>query len=123
MNASGVAPLTLAGFEVVPLFKADVLDLTWKGNADMNVSVALKSYLREVDAEVRRQKVQVVHADLHELYFMSSACFQATAAWLGGIAKSAGAYKVTFATHPAHPWQKRSLEAIRRIAPDVVAIT
>ena len=125
MNSThAISPLTLAGFEVVPQLKQDALDLLWRGNADMNVSVALKAYLKDLDAEARRQNVQLVRANLHELYFVSSACFQALASWLATVAarRGTGTYKVTFATHPAHPWQKRSLEALRHMAPEVVAV-
>ncbi len=124
MITYGIEPLTLAGFEVIPLFKADALDLMWRGSADMSASVALKTYLKALDVEARRQNVNFVRADLNELYFVSSSCFQAMATWLVAVAarRGAGSYKVTFATHPAHPWQKRSLEALRRLAPEVIAI-
>jgi hypothetical protein len=124
MNAPAIASLTLVGFEVVPLIKEDALDLMWRGNADMHVSAALKTYLKDLDAEVRRLHVNAVRADLNELYFVSSSCFQAMATWLASVSarRGSGGYKVTFTTHPAHPWQKRSLEALRRIAPEVVAV-
>ena len=119
-----MTPLTLAGFEVVPALSGEAIDLVFRGNADMTVSGALRSYLREVDAEAQRQHVDVVRVKLGELYFVSSSGFQALATWLTSVAarQGEGRYRVTFETHPAHPWQRRSLEAIRRIAPDVIAL-
>jgi hypothetical protein len=119
-----MAPLVLAGFEVVSGCAGESLELVLRGNADMRASAALKTYLKEVDAEARRRGVGSVRVNLRELYFFNSSCFQALAGWLAsvGARESGDRYKVTFETHPAQLWQKRSLEAIRRIAPDLIVV-
>jgi hypothetical protein len=124
MTTQRLMPLTLAGFEAAVVATAGNLELSLRGNADMTVSLAFGRYLKDVDAEARRDSVHVVKVRLGELYFLSSSCLQAIAAWLLSVAARdpEGRYTVTFETHAAHGWQRRSLEAIRRIVPDIVAV-
>lgn len=123
MITDTIPPLTLTGFEAAPAWAGGAFDLVLRGSADMTASQALKSYLKEVDGEARRLGVDVVHVRLGELYFLSSSCFQALATWLSSVAaRRDGRYRVSFETHPGHAWQRRSLEAIRRMAPDVIVV-
>jgi hypothetical protein len=124
MSSSAILPLTLSGFEVSAAVNAETLELSLRGNADMTVSASLGRYLKEVDARARRDGIRVVHVKLADLYFVSSSCFQAIAAWLLAVASRSAQdrYTVKFETHTAHGWQRRSLEAIRRVAPDVVVV-
>jgi hypothetical protein len=124
MSSPALLPLTLSGFEVRPLVSDGTLELSLRGNADMTVSSSLGRYLKEVDTKAQRDHVRIVHVRLGDLYFVSSSCFQAIAAWLlsVGARNPADRYTVKFETHAAHGWQRRSLEAIRRVAPDVVIV-
>jgi hypothetical protein len=124
MSSPALLPLTLSGFEVQPALKDGTIELSLRGNADMTVSSSLGRYLKEVDAKARRDGVGTVHVRLGDLYFVSSSCFQAIAAWLLSVAArdAPDRYTVKFETHAAHGWQRRSLEAIRRVAPDVVIV-
>jgi hypothetical protein len=124
MSSPALLPLTLSGFEVHPVQKDGTLELSLRGNADMTVSSSLGRYLKEVDAKARLDGVGIVHVRLGDLYFVSSSCFQAIAAWLLAVAarNAPERYTVKFETHAAHGWQRRSLEAIRRVAPDVVVV-
>lgn len=124
MSTAPIGPLTLTGFEVTPRWNGPVLELVLTGNADMTVSGALKSYLRDLDVVAQSRGTRSVQVKLAELYFFSSSCFQALASWLSMVAAREGKtrYVVTFETHPAQPWQKRSLEALRRMAPDVIVV-
>ncbi|HZU83757.1 MAG TPA: hypothetical protein VE987_12605 [Polyangiaceae bacterium] len=125
MNSLTLAPLTLAGFEAVPSVKDATIELALRGNADMTVSATLGKYLKELDAQTRHKGVRAVHVKLGDLYFLSSSCFQAIAAWVLSIAGRApeDRYTVHFETHAAQGWQKRSLEAIRRVAPAVTVVS
>jgi hypothetical protein len=124
MSSPALLPLTLSGFEVRPAMNEGTFELSLRGNADMTVSSSLGRYLKEVDTKARRDGVRIVHVRLSDLYFVSSSCFQAIAAWLLSVAarNAADRYTVRFETHAAHGWQRRSLEAIRRVAPDVVVV-
>jgi hypothetical protein len=114
----------LAGFEAQPVLKDDVLEVLLRGNADMTVSPMFGKYLQELDAQARQASVRLVEVRLTDLYFLSSSCFQALASWILAIASRSPdqRYTVRFATHSAQGWQKRSLEAIRRVAPHVAVI-
>jgi hypothetical protein len=124
MTIPALAPLTLVGFEAVPAIRGGAIELTLRGNGDMTVGSVLGRYLKELDAGARRGGVRNVHVKLADLYFLSSSCFQAIAAWLLSVAARSpqDRYIVRFETHAAQGWQRRSLEAIRRVAPDVIIV-
>jgi hypothetical protein len=124
MSVPALAPLTLTGFEAFPVLKDGTLELSLRGNADMTVSATLGKYLRELDQQSRSANVTLVEVKLVDLYFLSSSCFQAIAAWVLSIASRPpeNRYTVKFETHAAQTWQKRSLEAIRRVAPGVAVV-
>jgi hypothetical protein len=69
MTAATITRLTRTGFEAVPVMKERAIELSLFGNGDMTVSAALKSYLKELDAEARRHGVTAVHVELGELFF------------------------------------------------------
>jgi len=119
MNDQPLAPLTLAGFDATITCRGGQMALALRGNGDMTVSPTLGRYLKEVDALCLREHVKVLEVKLADLYFLSSSCFQALASWVLAIAgRPADArYVVRFETNKAQAWQKRSLEAIRRVAP------
>lgn len=121
-----VTPLVLAGFkaEAKMLPGQRELELVLSGNADMTASGPLGVYLKEVDAVVRRDGIATVRVNLHDLYFLSSSCLQKLAFWVVSIGKLAPEirYRVLFQTHSAHAWQRKSLRAIRAVAPSWVQI-
>jgi hypothetical protein len=62
--------------------------------------------------------------DCHELYFMNSASVKYFVTWLSKVRalEPDQRYAVRFMTNENLSWQRRSLEAIRRYASDVVSI-
>lgn len=124
MTAQPLAPLTLTGFDAIPVIANGDLDLVLRGNADMRIKGALGQYLKDLDAQIRATGVRAVNVKMVDLYFVSSSCFQAIAAWLLMIAArpTDARYLVRFETHTGQPWQKRSLEAIQRVAPGVAVL-
>jgi hypothetical protein len=119
-----LAPLTLAGFEAVPAIANGDLELALRGNADMRVKGPFGQYLRDLDGQIRASGVRAVNVKMVDLYFVSSSCFQAIAAWVILIASRPvdARYQVRFETHAGQAWQKRSLEAIQRVAPGVAVL-
>jgi hypothetical protein len=94
------------------------LELTLRGNADMRIKVAFGQYLKDLDVQIRANGVRLVNVKMLDLYFVSSSCFQAIAAWLLLVSSRPvdARYLVRFETHTGQPWQKRSLQAIQRVA-------
>jgi hypothetical protein len=124
MSAETFTPLTMPGFQAILSVRDGALELSLRGNGDMTVSAALGKYLKEVDVRCQREHVKVLEVKLVDLYFLSSSCFQAVAAWVLSIAARPlqTRYTVKFETHSAQSWQKRSLEAIRRVAPTIAVV-
>jgi len=124
MTTTPLAPLTLTGFQAIPMIANDVLELALRGNADMRVKGAFGQYLKDLDVQIRAIGVRSVNVKMVDLYFVSSSCFQAIASWLLLVASRPvdARYQVQFETHAGQPWQKRSLEAIQRVAPGVVVV-
>lgn len=124
MSAVQLTPLTLPGFEALPSLASDELELVLRGNADMRAKGAFGQYLKDLDLQVRSSGARCVKVHMAELYFLSSSCFQAIAAWVLLVASrpAESRYTVYFQTHPGQAWQKRSLEAIRRVAVGVAEV-
>lgn len=119
MSTEALTPLILAGFEAIPSHRDRVLLLSLRGNGDMTVSSTLGRYLKDIDAFCQRESVTVLRFQLADLYFLSSSCFHALATLVLSISTRTpeSRYIVEFETNRAQAWQKRSLEAIRRVAP------
>ncbi len=63
-----------------------------------------------------------VSCDLKQLTFMNSSCFKSCVVWIDTVKNSEIRYQIVFLTNPALPWQWRCLEALRRLAANLVTI-
>ena len=111
-----------AGFEVIPTLREKVLSLEFIGTGDMNATVLLAEYLKQVHLEALRMNVAEVSCDLQKLVFMNSSCFKSFVVWIDTVKTSPVRYQIAFKTNPNMPWQRRSLEALRRLAANIVTI-
>jgi hypothetical protein len=68
--------------------------------------------------------MRTVVFDLAALDFMNSSCFKGFVTWVDQVAKlpHETRYEVRFISQPHLQWQRRSLEALHRFAPDVVTL-
>lgn len=92
------------------------------GNGDMAAIAPLDAYLKGLHQVVLGMHYRSVHVDCGELYFLNSSCLKAILSWIHTLGASPSPYGVHFITAAAAPWQRRSLEALRRLAPDIVTI-
>jgi len=123
MLALSIAPLVQPGFQLAPRMEDGNLVVSFSGNGDMAAVEALGNYLKQVHAEAMAQKFSDVKFEFHDLYFMNSSCFKAFVTWIDTVARSEEhSYLIRFSTNPRHHWQRRSLEALRCLAPTVVRI-
>ena len=126
MGKAAVAPVVKQGFSLVPVDEAGAGRLTvrFAGNADMEATPVLDSYLKELHETALAQAVGLVVFDLAELDFMNSSSFKCFVTWVGQVVKlePPGRYEIRFLSNPDLQWQRRSLEALVRFAPDVVSI-
>jgi hypothetical protein len=109
------------GFGCAPALADGKLTVTFHGTGDVAAVELLGSYLKRLHLEALRLGVSEVKCDFRKLTFMNSSCFKAFVVWIDTV-KTAGGYQIRFVTDPEMHWQRRSLEALRRLATSVVSI-
>jgi hypothetical protein len=124
-----VTPLKLPalappGLSVVAGLGPNALAVRFKGNADMSAIETLDAYLSAVHDEVSAHAIASVMVDFRELEFMNSSCFKCFVTWLGRVQDMPPPqrYRIVFASNRELHWQRRSLNALRCFATDVVSI-
>jgi len=112
------------GFVISPETTATSLTLRFRGVADMSSIEPLDDYLRSVHTEALSTKAASVVVDFHSLEFMNSSCFKCFVEWLGTVQDlpAKERYRVVFSSNRDMHWQRRSLNALRLFAMDVVSI-
>jgi hypothetical protein len=103
---------------------ADTVVVRFTGTADMDATAALELFLKRLHTEVTQSPVRTVVFDLAALDFMNSSCFKCFVTWIDQVGKpnQDPHYEVRFVSNPQLQWQRRSLEALHRFAPDVVTL-
>jgi hypothetical protein len=122
MSTLGLEAALSDGFQARPTLEGSRLDIAFSGTGDMNAIEILASYLPRVHAEALRLSVHEVRCDLRQLVFMNSSCFKSFVVWIDTVKSAPIAYKIEFLTDPSLHWQRRSLEALRRLAVNIVSI-
>ena len=101
-----------------------VLTLELQGEADLHAVGSLSLLLPRLHLQASQWFVKEVVVDLRRLEFMNSSCFKTVAMWVAKVQEREGEprYRIRFRLNPSTAWQKRSLNALRCMAPDVVSI-
>ena len=123
MNA-GLPSLSQPGLEVTTRETEAGLDICFSGTADMHAIEELDAYLGAVhDAAVARHARRVV-VDFRALEFMNSSCFKSFVTWIGQVQETPPGerYPIEFRSNTLMHWQRRSLNALRCFALDLVTI-
>jgi hypothetical protein len=119
----GLLSVVKDGFSLTPNLEEDVLVVEFAGNGDLEAVEALATFLKLVHREALHLKVKEVRVDLRQLYFMNSSCFKSFVTWIDAVARGVPeTYGVRFLANPSFYWQRRSLEALRRLAAGVVSV-
>jgi len=114
--------IEMAAFSCAPSLNDGKLTVTFSGTGDVAAIEALSTYLKQLHAEAERLSLTEVTCDFRKLSFMNSSCFKAFVVWIDTVKNSARAYRIRFLTDPDMHWQRRSLEALRRLATTVVSV-
>jgi hypothetical protein len=116
--------LSQPGFDLTTTASAERLDLVFTGTADMHAIEPLDAYLASVHALASERRARCVGVDFRRLEFMNSSCFKSFVTWIGRVQDRAGSerYQIEFLSNPKMHWQRRSLNALRCFAMDVVVI-
>lgn len=105
-----------------PLHEGDTLRIKLSGTGDMDAIQALSEYLPAVHDELLRLAIPEVAFDFHDLAFMNSSCFKSFVTFIDNAKSAQPGYRIKFMTASRHHWQRRSLEALRRLAMGLVTI-
>jgi hypothetical protein len=124
MSGTSLVPVVENGFSLTPELEAPTLTIAFSGNADMAAVKPLSTYLSQVHAEALQLGLEEVAFDLKELYFMNSSCFKSFVTWINSVSTGDPklAYRIRFLANPQQYWQRRSLDALRRMAQNVVTV-
>ncbi|MEI9941542.1 MAG: hypothetical protein WDO69_30370 [Pseudomonadota bacterium] len=122
MTALSLTAVGGEGFQVTPVLIDFNLRLVFTGSGDMNATGVLSEYLKLVHGEALRLALAQVSCDFKQLTFMNSSCFKSFVVWIDTVKNSQIRYQIAFLTNPSLPWQRRSLEALRRLAANLVTI-
>ena len=115
-------PLVTPSFGCTPTLARQKLAIEFTGSGDMNAMVPLSDYLKQVHDAAILQGLLEVSCDFRKLTFMNSSCFKAFVVWIDSVKNLAAPYKIRFLTDPNIHWQRRSLEALRRLAIQIVTL-
>jgi hypothetical protein len=109
------------GFSLVPLPGA-VPTVKFSGNGDAEAVTPLDRFLKLLHKTLLDGQCDQVHVDLGDLYFMNSSCLKAFVSWIYKVNTTGRPYQIHLQMNPRQPWQRRSLEPLKRLAPMVVSL-
>lgn len=110
------------GLSCTPSLDDAKLTVAFTGTGDVAAIELLGDYLKRLHGEAERLLVSEVTCDFRQLSFMNSSCFKAFVVWIDTVKNAARSYRIRFLTDSEMHWQRRSLEALRRLAADVVSV-
>jgi hypothetical protein len=124
MTRLSVPPVAKEGFSISASEKGANVEVKFAGNGDMDATPVLATFLKQLHGDACMLGVAEVVFDFSALYFMNSSCFKCFVSWISLIHKMepAARYRVRFLSNPQLHWQRRSLEAIRYFAPEIVTV-
>ncbi|HSN99488.1 MAG TPA: hypothetical protein VLS89_14430 [Candidatus Nanopelagicales bacterium] len=124
MSAIELPPVEPTDLRVAAEHEGDALTIRLEGTADMRVSEALDRVLTRVHEEAQRLAVARVRVDLRALDFMNSSCLKSFVTWISNARDLATPrrYAIHFISRPEILWQRRSLNALRCFAVDLITV-
>ena len=122
MSTGQLGAVSSDGFQAIPTLEDIRLRLVFSGSGDLNASGLLSDYLKQVHLEAIRLNLSEVCCDFRQLTFMNSSCLKSFVVWIDTVKNSSHLYQIRFLTEPSLHWQRRSLEALRRLAANIVTI-
>ncbi len=122
MSTLNLEALSGDSFQATPTLEHGKLSLRFVGSGDMNAILPLSTFLKQVHEEALRLGVTEVACNLQQLVFMNSSCFKSFVVWIDTVKNAQPGYLIRFLTDPSLHWQRRSLEALRRLATNIVEI-
>ncbi|HEX3698400.1 MAG TPA: hypothetical protein VH374_23710 [Polyangia bacterium] len=102
----------------------DGMNVKMVGTADMAVRPVLDDFFARIHASAVSHHVRETILDLRGLAFMSSSCLMGVAFWISKIQElpTLDRYQLILVSNPEVPWQRRSFNALSRLASDLVSV-
>jgi len=122
MKPLELAAVALEGFSLEPSLENEKLCVTFAGTGDLDAVASLGAFLPKVHQQAISHGVEEVVFDFCALEFMNSSCFKAFVTFIDSAKTIGASYRIRFITSSKHYWQRRSLEALRRLAMGLVII-
>jgi len=112
------------GLRVVTARAGDHLDSRIAGVAELAVGDRLAGYLRTLHQRAAADGVSQVVVDLAQLEFMNAVCLRSFVAWIQALQElpRGKQYRVRFRPNHQLPWQRRSINALRCFAADLITV-
>ena len=110
------------GFALAPLADMVIPTVKFSGNGDTEAVAPLERFLKELHENLLRDRAERVDVDLVDLYFMNSSCIKTLMSWIHVVKNAGTPYRVSLTMNPRLAWQRRSLQPLQRLAPNVVAL-
>jgi hypothetical protein len=122
--SAGITDIEEATFSTQSARKASTIVVKMRGNADTTIHDRLKVFLDDVHRAAEKLHFSEAVFDVEELYFMNSSCMSLILRMINGMLESPQSkkYVIRFRSNRNLRWQRKSLEAIRSYAPDVVVV-
>lgn len=94
------------------------------GTADARAMELMASLLASLHAEAQKVDAREVTVDFRQLDFMNSSCLKAFVTWVGNVRDldADRRYRMRFLSDRSKLWQRRSLDALRCLAIDLIEI-
>ncbi|HEY2408344.1 MAG TPA: hypothetical protein VGI10_20195 [Polyangiaceae bacterium] len=123
MQPIGLVPLVQDAFALKPELRGGSLVISVSGNGDMSAVEGLSLYLRQIHTVITDLSMTQVEFDFRDLYFLNSSCLKSFVTWIRSMVEGKStSINIRFITNPKLYWQRRSLEALQRLAPGVVRV-
>jgi hypothetical protein len=104
--------------------EAGELVVHFAGTADSRAIASIDALLTKVHSEARRLDLPRVTVDFRAFDFMNSSCFKAFVTWIGLVQEleETHQYRIRFLSDEGKHWQRRSLDALRCFAIDLIEV-
>ena len=124
MTTRATLPMGNEGLCVVADQGPECVTVRLRGTCDLTTSNVIARFLSGLHASVTGSAVPTVVVNMEEVSFMNSASIKSFVDWVGEVRRleAKKRYRVVFRTNRQFAWQRRSLEAIRRFAPELVSL-
>ena len=119
-----ISPYTLGKLQAEAAYDGRRLLCTLRGSGDMSTKEMLDGLLGRVHEISTSLRIREVLVSLEAVEFLNSSCMKSFVTWIerARTLPEPSQYRMRFRANPNTLWQRRSLEALRCFAIDLVSI-